>query len=287
MRATSDVGSQDGYLLGDWYWEEASNTSRDIAFSVSKSYTSALIGIAEGLGLLSSKDNASKYIKEWRNSPSSQILITDLLSMDSGRHWTFTADYVTSQTKLDQTSYAVGLGVDHPPGKWWEYNNMAVQTLEEILRVVTGGDPTVFAQKSLFEPIGDTRTTWKKDSTGYLWLNNGTWAEEKQVVPYQYVRDSVQASTKLNDIYGYLWWLIGKEGHWVLPSTPKRREGNGFAAPGCSVIPGGYAAMGAEGQFIMVDPVRKVYANPCFQEAKESLPCPLPFLTDSFDYDLS
>ena len=47
-------------------------------------------------------------------------------------------------------------------------------------------------------------------------MNNGTWAG-RQVVSRDFVRASAAPSTRLNDAYGYLWWL-GRRGHYVLPS---------------------------------------------------------------------
>ena len=92
----------------------------------------------------------------------------------------------------------------------------------------------------------------------YLWLRNGSWAGE-QVVSERYVRDSVKASTKLNDAYGYLWWL-GKSGHWVLPSVaPTNPHGGRVEGNGTIFLPGEgdmYAMLGGQGQVAIVHPTR-------------------------------
>jgi hypothetical protein len=44
---------------------------------------------------------------------------------------------------------------------------------------------------------------------GLLILRNGKW-EDCQLISQQFVKESTSTSQKLNEAYGYLWWLNGK-----------------------------------------------------------------------------
>ena len=63
-------------------------------FSVTKSVTSVLVGIAADQGLLSIDDPVSTYVPEWAGTPSETVTVRNLLSNDSGRHWDSSTDYV-------------------------------------------------------------------------------------------------------------------------------------------------------------------------------------------------
>lgn len=86
---------------------------------------------------------------------------------------------------------------------------------------------------------------------GYLYLRGGRWAGGVQVVPEDWVAESLTPSTALNAAYGFMWWL-NRSGHWVQPSAPLRVEGDGQLVPGAPEEL--YAAIGAFGQLIVVDP---------------------------------
>lgn len=86
---------------------------------------------------------------------------------------------------------------------------------------------------------------------GYLYLRGGRWAGGVQVVPESWVSMSTTPSTPLNDAYGFMWWL-NRDGHWILPSTPLRDEGDGKLVPDAPEEM--FAAMGAFGQLVVVDP---------------------------------
>ena len=49
---------------------------------------------------------------------------------------------------------------------------------------------------------------------GYLYLREGRWSNDEQILPEAWVDESTQPSTPLNSAYGYMWWL-NHEGHWL------------------------------------------------------------------------
>jgi CubicO group peptidase (beta-lactamase class C family) len=221
------VVTRDGAVVDEQYWNGSSAQTPREAFSVTKSVTSTLVGIAQDAGKLAVDDPADDYIPQWKGTDSAPVTVKNLVSMDSGRHWDFNTDYGRMAIReRDKTAFAIGLGQDAPPGKVWAYNNSAVQTLSALLQKATGQDPADYAKTELFDPIGMSESSMNKDGAGntltfmglhttcldlarfgYLMLNHGTWGGD-QVVSSDWVEQATgRSSTKLNAAYGYLWWL--------------------------------------------------------------------------------
>lgn len=262
------VVTQAGVIVGEWYWNDfGPETDQANVYSVTKSITSALVGIAVEQGQLDIE--APVDILEWQAGASETVTVRNLISNDSGRHWSFDTDYLQLGFQADQTQYAIDLAHQHPIGSWWEYNNAAIQTLERVLGTALDTDVGEFAEQALFGEIHMSATmgrdtdgnplTYQGVSAscrdlarfGYLYLRGGRWAEGVQVVPESWVAESITPSTDLNSAYGFMWWL-NRPGHWVLPSAPLRNEGDGQIAPEAPEEL--FAAIGAFGQFIVVDP---------------------------------
>lgn len=243
-------------IAREWYWHGGTPDEPVAGFSITKSVTSTLVGIAEAEGLLDLDDRAARYVGEWRGTPAAAVTVRDLLSNDSGREWSRTTDYAGLILAEDRTSYAVALRQVHRPGEVWDYNNAAIQTLDRVLSAATGMITADFAEERLFRPLGmeDTRmtgdTSGRSTSTafglestcrdlarfGLLFAQHGAW-EGEQIVPRAWVEVAVGgASQPLNPGYGLLWWL--------------NREGT--LAPGAPSDV--YAALGFGGQVLMVDP---------------------------------
>ena len=90
-------------------------TSQEV-FSVTKSVTSTLVGLAQADGDLSVDDPASTYIPSWQGTPSGAVTVRNLLSNDSGRFWSPESDYRDLIQAQDRTAYAVGLDAAGRPG---------------------------------------------------------------------------------------------------------------------------------------------------------------------------
>lgn len=268
---------RDGKLAGEWYFGGTGpSTSRNV-FSVTKSFASTLVGIAQDDGDLRVGDRASRWIRRWTGTASEAVTIRNLLSMDSGRQWSFFTDYLQLLAASDRTAFATGLGQSSRPGATWRYNNAAVQTLEPILRSATGEDVAAFAKRRLFEPLGMARTRVTRDPAGnpqlfqglestcrdlarfgVLILNDGKWGS-KRIVSRRWVEQATgRPSTSLNAAYGYLWWL-NRYGTLASPSAATSATGAREAdARKGRLVPGAPAdmvwALGLGNQLIQVDP---------------------------------
>jgi CubicO group peptidase (beta-lactamase class C family) len=271
---------RDGRVAGEWYFRGTRRTTTQDVFSATKSFTSTLVGIARDDGNLRIGDSASRWIPEWRGTPSAAVTVRDLLSNDSGRAWSLITDYVELLRAPDRTAFAVGLPQAAPPGQVWAYNNSAIQTLQPVLQRATGEEVTSFAQRRLFRPLGMTNTRMTTDRAGnaqmfegirstcrdmarfgLLILDHGRWGN-KQIVSGRWIKQATgRSSTKLNAAYGYLWWLnrygviAGPLAATTLKGAQDRTTKKGRLV---SDAPHGlYWALGLGNQLIQIDPASK------------------------------
>jgi CubicO group peptidase (beta-lactamase class C family) len=267
LGSTCFLVARHGKVVLARYWNGGGAETAQEVFSVTKSVTSTLVGLAAADGDLSIDDAASTYIDEWRGTPSEAVTVRQLLSGVSGRFWSMNSDYHELIEAPDRTAYAVGLDQQEEPGTRWVYNNAAVQTLDAVLRSATGTDPATFAEERLFAPLGMDDTRMTDDDSGHstnvffgmqstcpdlarfgtLFAQHGEW-DGRQVLPQSWVDEATgQPSQPLNAAYGLLWWLNRK--------GPVEAPGGGAAdqlAPGAREEL--FAAQGLGGQVVLVDP---------------------------------
>lgn len=256
------VVTRNGELVDEWYWAGTDESTERESWSVTKSVTATLVGIAQDDGALAIDQPASDFITEWQGTPSGDVTIRQLLSNDSGRYYDPVTDYgaMAGQAE-DKSAFAIALEQQHEPGTRWEYNNSAIQTLEEVLERATGQDVADFARERLFEPLGmDSNMTTDAAGNalvfmgmqtscrdlarfGLLYLRGGEWRGE-QVVSAAFVEEAVEPSQELNPGYGLLWWLLGERDADTAPGQ------GGVSAAGAD----GFAALGLGDQVLAVFP---------------------------------
>jgi CubicO group peptidase (beta-lactamase class C family) len=225
-----------GYLVYEQYFMDFAREYTQNSASVTKSITSALVGIALQQGYLKSLDQKvldffPEYITSDTDPLVREITLKHLLTMSAG----FNKDDLylkTTQEKIQQK-------IVHAPGTFFEYNNDAADLLAPILMKATNTGLLDFAQKDLFDPLGISEIIWERPFTppfdrdpyqrvsqgihllprdmakfGYLYLNNGKWAG-KQIIPKNFVKASTHKQIKTDDAtdYGYLWWVKPIGGH--------------------------------------------------------------------------
>lgn len=220
--------------------------------SISKSVTSALIGIAIGRGELPSVDDPMMtYFGDYEPAAADPrrdaITIRDLLTMTAGIDWdessTAYTDARNSAAALEASDEWVQFVLDQPmradPGQEFEYNSGITVLLSHILLEATGKHADEYAEEHLFGPLGIDRYYWKKTPTGlvdtegglyfepddlarigYLYLNDGTW-DGRRILPEGWVAETMHPAVKVPDgvaSYGFQWWLLpyaGGEGKWA------------------------------------------------------------------------
>ena len=257
----------DGVLVGEWYWNGYdADTSIPDVFSITKSITSALVGIADYQGVLDVDDRVSDYVPEWQNTASEDVTIRQLLVQDSGRTFDINLEWGLPQVE-DQTAYALAAGQAAPPGSQWVYTNLGYQAIEAVLDAALDVDVAQFAEQELFAPLGMTSQMARDpaDNTllysgvsascrdlalfGRLYQRRGRWLGQR-LMKRRWVRRSLKTSTEFNDAYGIGWWL-NNEGHVVLPQVQQPFEYEGrFIPSGDEDI---VTALGAFGNFMSVE----------------------------------
>ena len=191
---------KDGEVAAEWYGsspgttfgpgEPITSSSTLISWSMAKSITHALIGIAMNDGLLDVNDVAPLALLEADGHPS--IRWIDLLEMRSGL--AFVEDYIDASVSHclemlfsgeehrgvpDMGEYAASLGRDFVPGVHWSYASGTTNILCKMLGdLLAGGDVASvgavrrqgaierFAHERLFEPIGAMSPIMKFDASG-------------------------------------------------------------------------------------------------------------------------
>ncbi len=239
------------------YFEGYNDTAWVASFSMAKSFTSALAGIAVEEGHISSIDDPiTKYIPEMKSQVWQSVTVKHVLEMTTGvkhqeNYFNPFAGVARSYYGRHLERQVHHLKQERPAGERWGYKSINTQLLGEIVVRATGRNLTDYLQEKIWTPLGmEHPASWSLDQRrngrekafcclnatardfakfGRLYLHNGNW-EGQQVVP----EDWVKASTELNSEegsywgYGYQWWIPSKDG--------------------------AYAAEGHLGQFIYVHP---------------------------------
>jgi CubicO group peptidase (beta-lactamase class C family) len=249
------VITRHGRIVWERYWLGWNENSTDNSWSMAKSITDALVGIAIKDGKITGVDqSAADFIPQWRGTDKEEITLRNLLSMTSGLLWNedyfAKSDVTTMITSDDQTGYAIDRPRLHNPGDDWYYSSGDTQLFSAVIKAATGMEAGQYAQEKLFEPIGIKGAWWDTDNAGntmtyccvhttarnfarfgYLFLRNGRW-NDAQIVPQAWVAESVKPSQWENPSYGYFWWLPD------LPDVPKDMfMADGFQTKRIYVIP--------------------------------------------------
>ncbi len=225
---------RDGTLIVEWYFNGADKNASYTVHSASKSFMSALIGIALRENYLSSLDQKlldffPEYITSNLDPRKFNITLKHLLTMKAGFRFYETADdWIPYWTSPDWVKYAIELPLMHNPGEDWHYSTPQTNLLSAILTKATNISTREFAEQYLFNPLQISIRHWHQDPQGYytgghemfftprdmarfgyLYLNNGL-IDGEQIIPAEWIEESLQDySGGLHGSvgYGYKWWL--------------------------------------------------------------------------------
>jgi CubicO group peptidase (beta-lactamase class C family) len=275
LRASETTGllvARDGVILHEAYFQGYDERSLATSFSVAKSFTSALVGIALDRGLVRSLDDAiSDYVPELVGSGYEGVAIRDVLTMSSGIG--FDEDYARGGSDVMQLPLRLfvlrqpvvevlrRLPRAREPGAQQSYASSDAQALGLLLARATGTSVAEFLEEAIWRPAGmEAGAAWGTDlhdqeltyaflgatlrdyaRFGRLFLNGGR-RDDRQVVPAAWVAASVRpGATRMAEgagfgagfDYGYQWWV------------PDGDEGD-------------FLAMGIWGQFVFVHPGHRI-----------------------------
>ena len=236
---------RNGYLVSEVYYNPFTAEMSVPVASVTKSVTSALVGIAIDKGLI--KDERAKVLSFFPNQTIANLddrkqamTIRDLVTMTAGLDYVDAVD--PSAQALTQSKDWISFMLDRPmvasPGSSYSYSTGAVHLLSGVLAKATGKAPRVFANENLFGPLGIAPMPeggWAADpqgvsfggaglsltprdmaKIGYLYLKGGKWGG-RQIVSSAWVDSSTKLQTMKDDGYGegYLWSLDTEQGSFM------------------------------------------------------------------------
>ncbi len=131
------VVAYDTLFIREKYAKNFDKNTRILGWSMSKSITSALIGILVKEGKLDV--NAPVPLKEWQNDSRKNIRLTDLLHQSSGLQWDENYDDISDVTimlyqKGNMAAYAMSKPAIYPPDSVWYYSSGNTNIVSEIIR---------------------------------------------------------------------------------------------------------------------------------------------------------
>ncbi|MCX4679181.1 beta-lactamase family protein [Streptomyces sp. NBC_01433] len=265
----------DGAIRRESYFLTGGPDVRWLSMSVSKSFVSALVGIAVAEGHIASIDEPiSSYVPVRAGSAYDGVSIRDVLQMSSGARWN--EDYNDPASDIFQLTAATsGIGgtlddfvahmvCESGPGTVCRYNSGETQILGALVAWSTNRTVADYMHEKLCEPLGMTSAGyWLLDPAGRelafgglnlttrdfarlgeLYRNEGMW-QGRQIVPAQWVRHSVTATAPHlrpgRPLVGSQQVDVGYGYQWWILAGDR----------------GEFNAVGVYNQFIYVDPVSR------------------------------
>jgi CubicO group peptidase (beta-lactamase class C family) len=220
---TGLVIAKDAEVLVERYRYGRTGDARFLSFSMAKSVTSLLVGIAQARGLLALDATAGRYAKELEGSAYGDTRIDHLLAMSSGL--TFTEHYdrhddVARMSRAAQTGQPSVVSVlrsissrHSEPGAKFVYASAETEVLGRALAGATGRTVADLTSDWLWRPLGAERDAFwllahdgQERTSGYFNATLRDWARlgillardgrmgDRQVVPRDYVLAATSAS---------------------------------------------------------------------------------------------
>ena len=261
---TNGLIIKDGYIIASW-----GDTKRvDMTFSVTKSYLSAVTGIAYDNKLIKSEeDYVSSYLwdKTFDGNKNSRISWEHLLNQSSDWHGNlFGINHWEDRPDINKSIDEWRTEPQKEPGAFYKYNDVRVNVLAySLLQVFRESLPKIL-KKTIMDPIGASdswrwygyENSWvnmdglmtqsvsggghngggifinSEDHArfGLLYLNNGMW-DDKRIISKDWIKKSITPS-KTNPEYGYMWWINSEKGEDYATSDWKNVPTNVYYGAG-------------------------------------------------------
>ena len=248
QRATGLMIIHDGKVIVERYQYSRNSESPFRSFSMAKTITSLLVGIAIEKGHIESiDDRAEKYLPEIQGTVYGEATIKNLLRMSVGTN--FKEDYSFGKSDLNtfyENMYYKNLRANalefnkrtFDQGKKFQYSTSDTEVLSRVLTSATKKTITELTQDWLWDPIGaENKAYWillndnlehsgggffatLKDygKIGILLANDG-FMNGVQIVPKQYLLDATDSNLQPSGFkknqaaydyfgYGYQVWLL-------------------------------------------------------------------------------
>lgn len=250
-----------GRLLAEKYAHGFDKDTRQLSWSMAKSFTNALVGILVRQGKLNIDERAP--VPEWNDpeDPRNDITLDQLLRMSSGLRWKEIYALPSSATNMlfrdaDMAATAAAEKLEFEPDEEWYYSSGTSNIISRIIRHTLGDESYwAFPYQELFNKIGISSAVFEPDASGtfvgssYLYmtprdfarfglflLNDGVWNGER-ILPEGWVEYSTRPTPAAQDqVYGAQFWL--NAGGQKMPDVPRDAYyAGGFQGQSILVVP--------------------------------------------------
>lgn len=219
-------------ILYENYFDGYSRENHSQVFSVTKSVTSMLVGIAIAEGYIKGIDQpVSDFLPYFKDDKRSDLTLDNLLQMTAG----FPSDYkslgkvINLYYTKNQENLIKRAKQKYEKGTRFAYSSPTTQILGMCLEKATGKRFSEYLEEKLWKPMGMeynalvalekpggeakmfgglTASIVDLAKLARLYLNNGNW-NGKQLVPEEWVLASRQSDTSngRSGKYAFCWWL--------------------------------------------------------------------------------
>ena len=183
MRAIVVV--HDGRIVAEAYGQGFSATTTLQGWSMTKSVTAALVGMAIKDGKLSL--DQKHLFPQWAGDGRSEISIADLMAMTGGLKWNEDEGRITDPGRMeylvrDTAAFARDLPLDTPPGTRFNYSSGQSVLLTRLWQDAVGEGAASYPRERLFNPLGMTSAMLEADEAGtfrgegFLFATARDWA---------------------------------------------------------------------------------------------------------------
>jgi len=245
-------------IIAERYAEGFDKNTPILGWSMTKSITSAVLGILEKKGEISVSQ--TNLFPDWEKDERSKITLNDLLHMNSGLAWDEDYNNISDVTKMlfldeDMSKTQLHKSLVGEPNNSWNYSSGTTNLLSGFIRnqFKTHQEYLNFWYSALIDKIGmhsmvvetdlvgnyvgssygwATPRDWAK--FGLLYLHNGNW-NGVQLLNESWIKYTVTPTNSSNGEYGAHFWL---NAGGVYPSVPKDLFScNGYQGQRVFIIP--------------------------------------------------
>jgi CubicO group peptidase (beta-lactamase class C family) len=224
-----------GQVVAEGWWAPYAPELPHTLFSLTKSFASTAIGLAEAEGKLALTDKVLSFfpedLPETVDENLAKMEIRHLLTMSTGHHDDSTGRMIEG-SKGNWVRGFLTLPVEHEPGTHFVYNSGASYILGAIIHKVTGVGLKAYLRPRLFEPLGIKTPRWDRcpqgleiggwglhvrtediARLGQLYLQKGLW-NGVRILPESWVKaasskqvpNGSDPNNDWNQGYGYQFW---------------------------------------------------------------------------------
>ena len=257
---------KNGRIVSEIYRNATSERSRFIAWSMTKSVTSMLIGCALAEGRIDSLDTPiSRYLPELKGGGYEGVSIRHVMQMRSGVDYPERYDFANPGRAATNHIMSLVKNVTrfadaartlpriHEPGTFFQYKTIDTAVLGWLIERVTQGSVAAYTSRCLWEPLGaeadgfyimDGQPGVGREFSGAGFnatlrdfarfgqmVLNGGMADGRRVVSADWIRQSTQPTGPEDSQrggYGLQWWTFANTE--------------------------AFSAIGLQGQYIYIDP---------------------------------